>query len=137
VVSQDAPDRRHSLRLTAPDGTEVVLHDGEAVGPVGGVIFDSNKAPIDVLTVLNPPELRGAAPLPAAGAAGLGRYEHLLRESLASYVVRPPRNSFAPLVGKSAKGKWSLRWEHNDTGKVYRFKGWSLLVYGTPINQLA
>jgi hypothetical protein len=139
VVAQDATDRRHSLRLTAPDGTETVLHEHEAAGAVGGVIFDSSKVPLDALAVLEPPELRGAAPLPSAGVAGLntGKYEHLLRESLASYVVRAPRQSFSSLIGKNAKGTWTLRWEHSEAGNVNHFKGWSLLVYGTPIHTLA
>ncbi|TBD34344.1 hypothetical protein [Rhizobium ruizarguesonis] len=136
VVSQDAPDRLHTLRLTSPEGAEIVLHGGEAVGPAGGVIFDSRKIPVDPLTILDPPELRGAAPLPAPAAAGLGRYQHMLRDTLASYVVRPPRQDLAVLEGKNARGKWTLRWEHTETGKVNHFKGWSLLVYGTPIHKL-
>lgn len=139
VVSQEAPDRRHSLRLTAPDGTEIVLHNAEGVGPAGGVIFDSGKTAIDPLSALNPPELRGATPLPAATPGGLNerRYEHLLRESLAAYVVRAPRQSLEGLIGKSSHGTWTLRWEHSEAGKTNRFNGWSLLVYGTPIYQVS
>src|SRR5205085_328617 len=111
------------------------LHGGEAVGPTKSIIFDSGDLPIDPLTLLSPPELRGAKPLPVAvGTNGLDSalYESKLRDSLASYAVRHPRQSLQVFSDIDSFGTWKLRYGNTDSGSTHALLGWSLLVYGAP-----
>ena len=139
VVSQTAADRVHRLVLTAPDGTKTTLHDVEKVGPARGVIFDSSPVPIDTNGLLDPPEFRGAAPLPTAHDGNLDRQRHKarLRDTLAGYVVRPPRESLDALRNRRSAGTWTLSWTHFREGGIETFEGWSLLLFGPPITRVA
>ncbi len=134
IVAQDAGVEKHTLQLTGPNGVTINLHGGEAVGPNKSVIFDSGELPIDPFTLLEPPELRGAKPLPVAvnGKLDLGLYEARLRDSLASYAVRRPRQSLQVFNDIDAFGAWKLRYANTDSGAAHALLGWSLLVYGTP-----
>lgn len=139
AVSQDAPDTKHSITLESPGGRVITLHSREGVGAVTGVVFDSGELPIDPLTLLDGPELKGASPppLPSAGnPLDILRYENALRESLASYVVRRPRESLDALQDENSKGTWTLRWTNNDTTSR-KFNGWSLIICGVPEFTLA
>ena len=71
VVPQDAATDQHKLELTAPNGVKIILHNGQLVGPAKSAIFDSGDLPIDPLKLLDPPELRGAKPLPPPGSTVL------------------------------------------------------------------
>jgi hypothetical protein len=133
VVAQDASATEHTLRLIGPNGVAVVLHGGQAAGTLKSVIYDSGDLPLDSLTLLDPPELRGAMPLPMAqGTSGLdvGLYERQLRESLASYGIRHPRQSLAVFNDLDAYGTWRLEYRNNNSGAIQKLLGWSLLVYG-------
>ncbi len=139
VVAQDADADKHQLQLIGPNGQTVTLHDGQNVGSTRYVIYDSGELPIDPLRLLDPPDLRNA-PRPTSGAsAGNLGYENTLRESLASYSVRPPRgtapnlNAFTDI---DAFGAWRLRYV-SASGSLQRLRGWSLLVYGTPAYPVA
>ena len=138
VVAQTAADQMHELVLTAPDGTTITLHEREQSGPAGSVIFDSSPLPIDALGLLEPPEIRGAAPLPTArgGTVDSLRHEARLRDTLAGYVVRRPRQSLEELHGRRGTGPWTLSWTHFDTERTQAFKGWSLLLFGPRIARL-
>jgi hypothetical protein len=135
VVAQNAAAELHTLQLTGPNGVTVNLHGGEPVGPANAVIFDSGELPIDPLTLLDPPELRGAKPLPSVTGTNkldLGLYESKLRDSLASYLVRRPRQSLQAFNDTDGFGGWSLRYAYNDPGSTHALLGWSLLLYGAP-----
>lgn len=134
VVAQDAPADKHTLQLTGPNGVSITLHGGEALGPNKSIVFDSGDLPLDLFTLLEPPELRGARPLPTAGSTGLdvGLYEAKLRESIASYAVRRPRQSLGAFSDTDAFGTWRLHYANTDAGAAHALLGWSLLVYGTP-----
>ena len=135
VVAHTAADQMHELVLTAPDGTKITLHNRDKLGPAGSVIFDSSPMPIDALGLLDPPEIRGAAPLPAASGDTFDRlrYEARLRDTLAGYVVRRPRESLDKLRNRRGAGPWTLSWTHFDTKRTRAFKGWSLLLFGPRI----
>lgn len=115
VVAQTAIDRMHELVLTAPDGTEIILHNREELGPAGSVIFDSDPLPIDALGLLDPSDIR---------------------DTLAGYVVRRPRESLNDLRNRRAAGTWTLSWTHFETERTQAFKGWSLLLFGPRIARL-
>jgi len=132
VVAQDAAADKHTLQLTGPTGATITLHGGEALGPNKSIIFDSGDLPIDPLTLLDPPELRGAKPLPLTTTNGTAQIEAALRDSLASYAVRRPRQPLQPLTDTDAFGTWKLRYGNRDAGATHSLLGWSLLVYGVP-----
>jgi hypothetical protein len=140
VVAQDAAATAHTLQLTGPNGVTINLHGGEAVGPANAVIFDSGDLPIDPLTLLDPPELRGAKPLPAVTGTNkldVGLYESKLRDSLATYLVRRPRQSLQPFNDLDGFGNWQLRYANTDSGTTHALLGWSLLLYGAPAYPIA
>ena len=132
IVGQTAADQIHKLALTAPDGTTVTLHNRQKLGPAGGVIFDSSSLPIDALGWLDPPDMRGAVSLPTTRNREFDspRYQAQLRDTLAGYVVRRPRESLDVLRNLRGKGKWALSWTHYDKEQTQAFKGWSLLLFG-------
>lgn len=135
VVAQDATNTQHTLQLTAPNGVTITLHGGEFVGSANAVIFDSGDLPIDPLTLLDPPELRGAKPLPTATGTNkldVASYESKLRDSLASYLVRRPRQSLQAYNDADGFGTWKLRYVNADPNKTHVLLGWSLLLYGAP-----
>ena len=133
VVPQDAATDKHTLEITAPNGARITLHDGQMIGSSKSAIFDSGELPIDPLSLLDPPELRGAKPLPTAGVSGLDTalYELKLREALASYVVRRPRESLNAFSDLDAYGNWNLKYVNLDSAN-HQLLGWSVLVYGVP-----
>ena len=134
VVAHTADDDMHKLVLTAPDGTQITLHDRQKLGPAGSVIFDSSPLPLDALGLLDPPDVSGAAPLSTGGEQFDSlRYEARLRDTLAGYVVRRPRESLDKLRNRRAAGPWTLSWTHFDTERTRKFKGWSLLLFGPRI----
>ena len=55
VLAHDMKDTDFSATLDGPNGKRVLLHGGEAVGPINKVIFDSSDLPIDPLQLLEPP----------------------------------------------------------------------------------
>ena len=139
VVAQDAAVDKHTLQLTGPSGAAITLHGGEALGPNKSIIFDSGDLPIDPLTLLDPPELRGAKPLPIAtnNVLDVTLYESRLRDSLASYAVRHPRQSLQTFTDTDAFGTWKLSYANQDSGATHSLLGWSLLVYGAPAYPVA
>ena len=130
VVAQTADGDRHRLTLEAPDGTEITLHDGQAVESAQRVVFDSSALPIDVRGLLDPPSIRRPR---SAGAAP--RFEAELSENLAGYVVRPPREPLDALRGRRGAGDWRLSWTHSHDDDR-SFGGWGLMLFGPPIARL-
>ena len=130
VVAQTADGDRHRLKLTAPDGTEIILHGRQTVEAAQRVVFDSSPLPIDVRGLLDPPAIRRTR-----SDAAPSRFETALSNDLAGYVLRRPRESLDALRGNRAAGTWTLSWTHFDDDDR-SFDGWALMLFGAPIARL-
>ena len=118
VVDQTAAAEMHRLTITAPDGETIVLQDRQRAGAAGRVMYDSGRDPLDARGLLD-----RDSPAP--------------RSDLATYVVRPPRQSLDALRDRRAAGEWTLSWTHYRGDSTEQLSGWSLLLFGAPIARIA
>jgi hypothetical protein len=135
VLAHDMNDTDFSATLEGPNGKRVLLHGGEALGPINKVIFDSSNLPIDPLQLLKPPEF-SALSTGLGSSANADRRDAALSETIGQYVIRHPRESLLSAFRDSdSYGKWKLTISTKN-GAQGNVLGWSLLLYGAPIGSI-